>query len=224
MFLETKKYNAFTDVSFWTLVFSNLAVLFLAVSQHWEARTVVFTFWLQVAIIGFFNAIKLFILNDEAYADLIKDSLVKNVRFQKFSSAVFFCLHFGFFLFCALILSMMVTRTDKLVYLTPEFLKNIFVATAIFFANYLFSFMFDFKKIQQAAYTTIFLGPYVRVLPILLMFFVAPLFLTLNRILWAEKLLLPLLFLLKTLIDASSHVIYNKLEWAWSSKKSWLGK
>lgn len=200
------------DISLWVLLGSNSMMIYLAISQNWNIRSLIFIFWLQSVIIGFFIFLRILSLKNEVFSYSLKDSLVKNLFYQKISFAFFFTMHFGLFSFFTLIVAMMVTRTDKWSLIAPE-MVNIMLMGGIFFINHLFSFLYNnSQEGRRDEYVgVVFLLPYIRIAPLIFMFFIAPFALSINPIKGIDQIILILFLIFKTVFDMVGHIFQHKM-------------
>lgn len=135
-----KKY--FLDSSSISLISSNLIVIILAVTQNWDISTLLWIYWIQSIIIGFFQFFRILSL--------------------KTFAAFFFTFHYGFFHFIyAIFLSNFFQSSPGLN------LRDLLLGSAIFFANHFFSFIQG--KVQDEKLkpniNTLLLQPYIRIIP-----------------------------------------------------------
>lgn len=136
-----KKY--FLDSSSISLISSNLIVIILAVTQNWDISTLLWIYWIQSIIIGFFQFFRIFSL--------------------KIFTAFFFAFHYGFFHFIyAIFLFNFFQSSPGLNF------QNLLLGFIIFFANHLFSFIQNRVQDEKLKpnISTLLLQPYIRIIPI----------------------------------------------------------
>jgi len=184
-----------SDVSAWMLILSNIVVIFLAVKEQWPLSTVIWTYWWQSVIIGLFTVTKILSLRDFSTEGVtLQDKPVAPSKETKRRSALFFSVHYGFFHLCyALILLALLKNVHDI--------KHIALAALIFFANHLFSFIYNRKEDQQRRqYLGGIMGfPYARIIPM-------HLFVLTGGFLFPGSFLV-IFLILKTLADVIMHVI-----------------
>lgn len=130
------------DLSAITLILSNLLVISLALIQNWDISTLLWVYWIQSIIIGFFQFFRILSL--------------------KTFTAFFFVFHYGFFHFIyAIFLSNFFQNSPGLN------LQDLLLGSAIFFANHLSSFIqnrVQDEKLKPNIGTLLF-QPYIRIIP-----------------------------------------------------------
>lgn len=90
----------FTRFSTLSLLFSNLLVILFAIIDKLSAADVLWIYWSQSVIIGIFNAIEIVSLKEFSTAGFRQGSKpVLPTKAAKYSTAVFFLFHYGFFHF-----------------------------------------------------------------------------------------------------------------------------
>lgn len=125
------------NLSIVSLLLSNIIVIILAIAQRWEVSTVLWVYWMQSIIIGFFQFLRV-------------------VSLEKFH-AFFFAFHYGFFHFIyAIFLASIVAKA-------PENFLSILIGSSIFFLNHLYSFIQN-EKVKQNIGKLMF-SPYARIIP-----------------------------------------------------------
>jgi len=170
------------------LIVTNLLVIYLAYTQNWSTQEILLLYWLQSVIIGIFQFIKIldlkkfstegFKINDQSVLPTIK---------TKYSTAIFFAFHFGFFHFVYLIFILTfnsrITQNVSFRYtiqngtysysssgtsLTPiSNFSTLIYPTLIFFVNHLVSF-FSNRRIDRQSNKNIgamMFAPYARIIP-----------------------------------------------------------
>ncbi len=124
-----------------SLLVSNLIVIILAIVQKWDTSTVLWVYWMQSVIIGFFQFLRILSL-------------------EKFR-AFFFIFHYGFFHFIyAIFLASVVAKS-------PENFLSILIGSSIFFINHLYSYIHNKivdEKVKQNISKLMF-APYARIIP-----------------------------------------------------------
>ena len=127
-----------------TLLASNLFTILLAVTEGWSLALVLWVYWLQSVIIGFFQFWKILSLENFSTEGVkINGHSVEPTQATKFSTAFFFAFHYGFFHFgyfiflaSAPLFSQVAGNAAMQLSLTDVFF--ILLAAAGFFANHYF--------------------------------------------------------------------------------------
>lgn len=196
--------TAFNDPTTWSLLFTNLVVIFFAIIQKWNIFELMLIYWIQSVIIGIFNILRLMAIRNyttqglsaiKGFKDTETPSLWLNLRI-----AGFFFLHYGTF---HLVYFMFLVGFihSKHVALDPKLLS---LNAAMFFANHLYSFLYYLKQDQQQTnIAKIFFFPYARIFPMHLTFVLGAV-LIMNTQLSVYALLLFLS--LKTAADLGMHI------------------
>lgn len=131
----------FTDSSSISLLVSNIIVITLAIVQKWDVSTVLWVYWTQSIIIGFFQFLRILSL--------------KNF------TAFFFAFHYGFFHFIyAIFLASVAAKA-------PENFMFILTGSSIFFLNHLFSFIHNKEDDEKSKPNIgkLMFSPYARIIP-----------------------------------------------------------
>ena len=188
----------FLDFSSISLLASNLIIIILAVIQKWEVSTVLWVYWMQSVIIGFFQFLRILSLKKFSTENFtINNQPVSPTIQTKISTAFFFIFHYVFFHFIyAIFLFILFTKQ------TLDF-ANLLTGGLIFFLNHVFSFYhnktLDQQKIQNIGW--LMFAPYVRIVPMHLI-------IIFGVILGQSTLIVFLL--LKTFIDLLMHSLKHK--------------
>lgn len=152
-----------TDSSVISLLFSNILIIILAIVQRWEITTILWTYWEQSIIIGFFNFLRILSLKNFSTENFtINNHPALPTPQTKVFTAFFFVLHYGFFhLIYAIFLFQFFSSGQTLD------LNYLFLGGLIFFLNHLFSYWHN-KKIDEQKTQNIgqlMLAPYTRIIP-----------------------------------------------------------
>lgn len=189
------------DPSSISLLLSNFIVIILAVTQNWDVSTLLWIYWIQSIIIGFFQFLKILSLKQFSTENFtINNQPAQPTINTKLFTAFFFLFHYGFFHFIyAIFLASVVAKA-------PENLLSILIGSAIFFLNHLYSFVHN--KINDQKLTPnigkIMFSPYARIIPMHLVIIVGALL--------TNQVLLVAFLLLKTVIDLLTHIFkHNQL-------------
>ena len=81
------------DPSMWSLLGSNLLVIFLAVFQGWSVVTIMLIYWTQSVIIGFFTFVRILTLKEFSLGNLKTQELhIESTIATKIFFAFFFAI------------------------------------------------------------------------------------------------------------------------------------
>ena len=185
------------------LILSNLIVIVLAVVQRWQVIELLWVYWLQNIVIGFFNWRRMINLKEFSTANLKTNGLqAPPTRKTKRSMARFFLVHYGFF--HAAYLFFLVQVIDDI---SSKVLLHWTIGLTIFFINHYFSYRYN-RELDDACLPdigNIMFLPYLRVIPMhLVLGFAISIGI---RSLWSLLFFL----LLKTIVDVLMHVIEHAI-------------
>jgi len=191
------------DRSTWTLLISNLIIIVLAVSQHWSAIELVWIYWCQNLIIGFFNWRRILDLKSFSTDGFkINGRLAQPTRKTQKSTATFFLIHYnGFHVVYLIFLLFTISGLSSL------FILHGTISLAVFLFNHAFSYMYNRKQdaMRSPNIGTMMFFPYARVIPMHLI-------IIFGAVLGSGSLLLLTAFLfMKTIADVLMHVIEHRL-------------
>jgi hypothetical protein len=196
--------NIFNDISLWSLLLSNIVTIFLAITEHWNLSTIMWVYWFQSIIIGFFNFIRILQLKKFSTERLIINGQpAQPTQSTKISTAFFFLFHYGFFhlIYLVFLLSNSFIKghgnTSNLIES-----KYIFITALIFFINHLFSYFYNRPRdTKKQNIGSLMLYPYARIIPMHL------------TIIFSSSLVgaLPFFLLLKTMADAIMHILEHNV-------------
>lgn len=188
------------DWSALTLVATNLLTIAVAVYQKWNPGTVMWIYWGQSVIIGAFNAIRMWTLQDFSTDGLtMNDQPVAPTQGSKRSVTIFFVFHYGFFhlVYAIFLIAMAAPRQGDIL--------PICGCIAGFFANHLFSYRYNKENDSRRKINlgTLMFFPYARILPLHITIITG---LMLSKTTWALVLFLSL----KTVADLIMHAIEHR--------------
>lgn len=189
----------FTDSSVISLLFSNILIIILAIVQRWEVATVLWTYWIQSIIIGFFNFLKILSLKNFSTKNFtINNQSALPTPQTKIFTALFFAFHYGLFHFIYAVFLFNFFNFGQ-----PLDLNYLSLGGLIFFLNHFFSYlhnkMTDKEKMQNIG--QLMFSPYVRIVPMhLIVVFGA---------FMGQSALLTFLFL-KTAVDILMHAVKHR--------------
>ena len=186
------------------LLLSNLIVIVLALVQGWNILPLLWVYWWQNSIIGFFNWCrikKLKHFSTEGFK--IDGRLVDATEKTKTNTALYFLLHYGCFQLFYLIF--IITLAQAIEY---EVLLSATIGIAIFFFNHFYSYRYNLVKdlASNPNIGTLMFFPYLRVIPMHLIIFIG---------LWAghgSRTELFFFLFMKTGVDMLMHVVQH-VDW-----------
>lgn len=181
--------GALKDPSAISLLLANLVLLVVGLVEGWDYKIFLWTYFAQNVILGIFTIFKIFIFGIASGVEKIKigaDALAFIVSYSLFDSLFIYVL-------------IMFNHGAMISW------QEIYIGVIIFFANHLFSFIYNFRKdIKRPSDTLeeVFFSPYQRVLSMAIMTIAGGL------VFWAGFSYLPVLIIfvtLKTTIDIKMH-------------------
>lgn len=190
------------------LLFSNLTVIVLALVQGWNIVPLLWIYWFQNNIIGFFNWRRIKQLKRFSTEGLkINGRRVKPTLTTRKQTALFFLLHYGVFQLLYFIFLVSLSYT-----LPEEALLSAAVGIAIFFFNHFYSYRYNLEKdlVSTPNIGSLMFFPYARIIPMHLIIFIG---------IWAGRGSTTELFfflLLKTGADILMHIVQHV---NWSDKE-----
>lgn len=199
------------DKSAVVLVAANLVPLFGVLLFEWNLFSVIFLYWAENLVIGFYNIFKIALAEGSdagekyyalkaGYAELPFKSKVSSHGHGKSSLVVFFCFHYGIFTLGhgAFVYGLFGIGNDLSGGLFYTFILLLFSHGFSFFQNYIGK-----KEYLKASPERLFMQPYGR---ILIMHFVILAGGFVSMALGSPVYALLILILLKTVTDLFSHV------------------
>jgi len=194
--------SPYVMLSVMPLIIVNIATIVFAVVQDWSLPTLLWGYWAQSIIIGFFQVRKLLDLKNFSVEGFkINNKQVPPTEKTKRRTARFFVFHYGFFHFVyALFLGSIAGITDW---------RVVGVIAIGFFVNHWFSYRSNKDRDRRRVFNigTVMFFPYLRILPMhLTIIFIAP-------FAFAGAGSLIFFLGLKTLADIGMHVMEHG---AWS--------
>ena len=200
--------NLFHDWSLWLLLASNAVTVVLAVTQNWNLLPLMWVYWFQSIVIGFFNFLRIRDLREFSTEGLaINVHPVEPTPETKNHIARFFLLHYGIFHLVYFIFLLVFSLTNMFSTagenaLDPADLKYILPLALLFLGNHLFSYLHNRQRdIGRQNIGMLMFYPYARIIPMHLTIILG--FSLGSRLL--------LFLLLKTLADAIMHVVEHRV-------------
>ena len=188
-----------------SLIIANLIAVVLAIFEGWQLRELMFVYWAQSVIIGFFSFRRMLDLKSFS-TDGVKQNgrAVQPTEKTKKSMAGFFAFHYGFFHFVYLIF--LLTDYDQ------PFQGSLFflgLCVVVFFINHRFSYIQHRENdaLRRPNIGTIMFFPYARIIPMHITIII-------GGAMGHASLGAMLLFLtLKTLADVIMHKVEHHSGW-----------
>jgi hypothetical protein len=191
------------DRSVVVLLLTNLLTIALAVYQHWDVFVVMWVYWGQSVIIGYFSFRRILDLKKFSTAGfMINDQPVKPTPQTQRQVAVFFALHYGIF---HLVYLGFLGADAKVAGGFPVF--NVLVCIGVFYLNHWFSYRYNREQEQDRVPNigNIMFFPYIRIIPMHLMIIAGFTFLG------SSTRALIIFLLMKTTADVAMHIIEHAM-------------
>lgn len=188
------------DTSLFSLILSNLFAIPFALILNWNISLLLWVYWSQGVIIGFFNFLKILLAKKEA-------TEVQSKK-RKVSMALFYAFSYGSYYFIAAVLLMSLEKEfQQLPSFQSSDLIQILPLIGIFFVNHLFSFIYNKKRdeTELTPMATLFLS-YIRVIPMHIMIILSR---TYFLYIGTSVAGLIAFLVLKTILDVILHVIVH---------------
>lgn len=196
---NVKKMTPFyLDSSLWALITSNLVIIAWALLEGWSLSPLMWIYWCQSAIIGFFWFFKIMGLKKFSTKGFkINDRSVAPTKETKQQTATFFLFHYGFFHFGYLVF-LFAERKDITVF-------PILTAAGIFFCYQSYSHFYNKKWLTRTKPNigTMMFFPYARIVPMHLTIISG----STN---WGQRQSLALFLILKLLADVIMHIVERR--------------
>jgi hypothetical protein len=192
--------SLFYDRSLWFLLLANGVTTILAVTQNWNLLALMWVYWFQNLVIGFFHFRRIRQLKEFSTAGFTMNGRhVEPTEETKRRVARFFLTHYGIFhlVYFVFLLAFSQSRglsSADLIYIVPTAL--------LFLGNHVFSYRYNRPRdIGRPNIGTIMMYPYARVVPMQLAVILG----------FALSGGLLLFLLLKTLADVIMHVVEHRV-------------
>lgn len=182
--------SPWADASLWLLVLSNVATIVLAIVEHWDISTVMWTYWAQSVIIGLINFMRMLALKNASMKGIvINGKSAHTMKYTNVSGALFFLAHYGGF---HLIYAMFLFAVGL-----PD-IHVVLSASAIFLVNHLFSYFYNkANEEKEQSFAELMSRPYLRIIPMHLSIIFGSFF---------GAGALPFFLVLKAFADSAAHV------------------
>ncbi len=193
----------YNDRSVTALLLSNIMTIVLAVFQQWDVHVLMWIYWGQSVVIGYFNVHRILDLREFSTENFrMNDKAVDPTPETQRKVAGFFALHYGFFHVAYMIF--LATETDT----TGVFpLFSVILCILMFYINHRFSYHYNQSMEQDRVPNigSIMFFPYVRILPMHLMIVAG------GSYSGGSQGALIAFLLLKTAADVAMHVIEHAM-------------
>ena len=193
---EQLKKKARYDLSVKSLVISNLIVIIFALWENWNIGVLLWIYWGQSVIIGFFNFIKMLTLKNFSTKEMrVSGRKVEPTRTLQVNISLFFLFHYGGFHFGYLIFITALYGIERALSL------DVFACMLIFFINHAVSFSYNWRNERHIKQHIgkVMMYPYARIVPMHLTIIFA-------AILSRFHATLPFFMALKTIADVIMHM------------------
>jgi hypothetical protein len=200
--------NPFRDLSLWLLLASNGVTILLATTQGWNLLALMWVYWFQNIVIGFFNFVRIRQLKEfstEGFS--INGRPAEPTQETKNHVARFFLLHYGFFHLAYFIFLLIFSLNGMFGSvgenaLNVADLKYIIPTALLFLGNHVFSYFYNRPRdTGRQKIGSLMFYPYARIIPMHLT-------IILGAFLGGGLLLF---LLLKTLADAIMHIVEHRV-------------
>jgi hypothetical protein len=181
------------------LILANIFTIVVALLQRWNLSDVIWIYWSQNIIIGFYNWKRILCLRQFSTENFtINNQPVSPTKATQRKVAIFFALHYGFFHFVYFIFLFADTTS-----LSEIFNLGAGICIIVFIVNHRFSFLHNLEKDtnRKPDIGTIMLFPYARIIPMHLIIIIGGFFI------YHTALILVLFLILKTAADFIMHAI-----------------
>ncbi len=192
--------SLFHDRSLWFLLLANGVTTILAVTQNWNLVALLWVYWFQNLVIGFFHFRRILSLREFSTKGFTMNNRpVEPTEETKHRVARFFLVHYGGFHFVYFMFLLVFSQSGGL---SPADLIYIVPTALLFLGNHIYSYRYNKPRvIGKQNIGTIMMYPYARVVPMHLTVILGFVF--------SRGLLLFLL--LKTLADVIMHIVEHRI-------------
>jgi hypothetical protein len=199
-----------------SLIAANVITIALAILGDWDLATVMFIYWAQSIIIGFFAVVSLLGADNGSLGEDLQKPILERggteiiapwfVEFYKILLAGFFCLHYGLFHWGYYAFIVESGLFGQVYFSDP----NIWFSCGLFFLNHLYSFLtFRNKAPRGAMYVNEqFFTPYRRIIPMHLTIIFGSIVIFVLMVIGITSTMpvLILFLLIKTYTDITAHL------------------
>ena len=187
------------DRSTTVLVLSNIATILFAVVQQWDVSVVMWIYWGQSVIIGYFNVRRMLALKQFSTENFrINNRPAEPTRKTQRQTAFFFAVHYGGFHFAYLVFLFAENSIDSGIASA-----GVAACILIFFFNHRYSYSYNQERdaARKPNLGFIMFFPYVRIIPMHTMILAG------SHFAGDSTARLVMFLVLKTLADVAMHVI-----------------
>jgi len=144
-----------------TLILANLFPLFGVLVLGWKLFPIIFLYWLESAIVGFFNVKKMKIAQGQTKVNILSVSDETMAALNRHAMSAFFILHYGLFMF--------VHGVFVFAFFGPPNMAfwEIIGAFIFLFISHYVSYIYNFIKeceYKQLSSSQLFMQPYSRII------------------------------------------------------------
>ncbi len=150
------------DPSAWSLLAANLITIGLALWERWDLAPLMWIYWGQSCIIGWFNFARILSLKEFSTENFkINDRPAAPTRGTQIFTAFFFLFHYGMFH-----LGYLVFMLKQHALVSPDRMP-VLICIGVFFVNHLFSFQHNLEgdRRQKRNIGKLMFFPYARIIP-----------------------------------------------------------
>jgi hypothetical protein len=194
------------DISTEVLILANVITMIFAVAQKWNVTDVMWVYWSQSIIIGFFTYRRIMDLRYFTTKGMkVNNVLVEPNEAAKRETAHFFLVHYGFF-HLVYFLFLWVLSTPVSVF----FVIGMAACALSFLINHWFSYKQNRESDMNRTLNlgTIFMTPYLRIIPMHLTIIIGGMLIIEGEM---SVLALLLFLILKTFADVTMHIIEHRI-------------
>lgn len=221
-FIGNKKVSEKYDLTFWSLLITNIITIFIALVEKWNLSVVIWIYWSQSVIIGLFTFFRIIALKKpvnlkkkaEKNIDSKKQTELTETQLfylNKFMVAPFFLFHYGAFHLVYFVFLIFMFKVNL------YYVMTILIVAALFFLNHLISFLLNLKKDNEEKKDAgeLMAFAYKRIMPMHIIIIFGSFILDLCN----NQFLVLLLFMaLKTVADIKMHQIQHEKKTAYFQK------
>lgn len=165
MIIENKEIK---DISIIPLILANLAPIFGVLFFGWDIFSVMFLYWQESAVIGFYNILKMY----KASGPMEKTTnfTIKDITINKLSKIfiiLFFMFHYGMFMLVHGIFIFLIFARQKPIFSYKFFMDNYYFAILLLFISHGISYYFNFigkEEFRKVSISQQMEKPYSRII------------------------------------------------------------
>ncbi|MEW6171139.1 MAG: DUF6498-containing protein [Candidatus Omnitrophota bacterium] len=163
MIIENKEIK---DISILPLILANLAPIFGVLFFRWDIFSVIFLYWQESAIIGFYNILKMYKANGTKAADITINDIIAN-KLSKVFIIVFFMFHYGMFMLVHGMFIFVIFARQKPIFSYKFFMDNYYFAILLLFISHGISYYVNFigkEEYKKISVSEQMQKPYSRII------------------------------------------------------------